>query len=136
MKTIPVIFGDSTAAVFEQVEADFNADVSLLTYEREIIQGEKSILISIEIDPGGGFEGGYETTSMNSELKSAPACHFKIHHEGILDEIGKLIGMQDVITGYSEFDKRVIVKTNNEDKVKDLFKSPFVRPVFGSLTGY
>jgi hypothetical protein len=136
MNAIPAFYGDTTAAVFEQVKADFNADPNLLTYEREIIQDDRTIIISIEIDPGGGFEGGYETTTIISALRTAPACHFKIHHESILDEIGKLFGMQDVLTGYPEFDKRVVVKTDNPGKVKELFESPFVRTVFDSLTRY
>ncbi|MES2645823.1 MAG: hypothetical protein V4717_03020 [Bacteroidota bacterium] len=136
MKVTPTIYGDITESIFEQVAADFKADPSLLNYEREIVQDGRTTILSIEIDPGGGFEGGFELTTIVSKVRTKPICLFKIHHKGFLDEIGKLLGMQDVITGYAEFDEKVIVKTNDADRVKHLFEDSFVRNVFGSLANY
>jgi len=130
------IFGETEDQVFQQVNADFQAEPDLLQYEAVIEQGGRKILLVIDIDPGGGFESGYESTTLSAALQSDPAFRFAIHHEGVLDEIGKFFGMQDVITGYPEFDKKVVVKTDDEERVKSLFESAAVRSVFGSLIGF
>jgi hypothetical protein len=44
--------------------------------------------------------------------------------------------MEDIQTGYPEFDKNVIVKTNDPQLFKTLFASADVRQVFENLSGY
>lgn len=136
MDTQKIIYGENAEQVFEQVNADFDSDPDMLDYDVLIEQGGRKIILEIDIDPGGGFESGIQTTTISAHLKTTPGFGFAIHHEDILDEIGKFFGMQDVITGYTEFDKKVVVKTDDEERVKSLFDSAGVRSVFGSLTGF
>lgn len=136
MITEKIIYGSSVDAVFEQIMADFTSEPDLLSYNTLIEQEGKKILLDIDIDPGGGFEGGFETTTITAPLQKIPGFRFAIHHEGFLDEIGKFFGMQDVITGYAEFDKKVIVKTNDDESVKKVFEDAAIRSTFGSLHGY
>ena len=136
MKIEKTIHGKNDDQVFEQIGADFAAEPDMLTYNISIDQNSRKIFLTIDIDPGGGFEGGFETTTLWAPLQSSPQFRFAIHHESIIDEIGKFFGMQDVVTGYPEFDKKVVVKTNDEEKVKSLFESAAVRTVFSSLTDF
>ena len=136
METQKLIYGESVEQVFEQIGADFEAEPGMLGYDALIEQAGRKIVLVIDIDPGGGFESGFETTTITAPLKTTPIFRFAIHHEGILDEIGKFFGMQDVITGYPEFDKKVVLKTDNEERVKSLFDSAEVRSVFGSLLNF
>lgn len=110
-----------------------------------VLENQKSpISINVDIDPGGGFEGGYELTSLTAAVPiqftslSAPINKdeeftFSVHDEGLLDRVGKFFGMEDLITGDSEFDKNLIVKTNNLEKTKVIFSDPEIREVFQSL---
>jgi hypothetical protein len=131
-----VIYGETEEEVFEHISADFDAEPDLLYYDVMIEQAGRKIFLDIDIDPGGGFESGFETTTLTAHLYTEPPFRFAIHHEGFMDEIGKFFGMQDVITGYREFDKKVVVKTDDEAAVKSLFESAEVRHLFSSLTDF
>lgn len=131
-----IIQGRNEEEVLTQIALDFETMRDLLQYDALIDQGGRQISLVIDIDPGGGFESGFETTTLTSPLQTDPGVRFAIHHEGILDEIGKFFGMQDVITGYSEFDKKVMVKSNDTERVKTLFRSGDVRNVFAALHAF
>lgn len=115
-----------------------------LKFETTLQHNKNQISINVDIDPGGGFEGGYELTSLTAAVPiqftslSAPLNKeeeftFSLHDEGLLDRVGKFFGMQDLITGDAEFDKNLIVKTNDLDKTKAIFSDPEIRSIFQSL---
>lgn len=131
-----IISGASEEEVWQQISADFAAEEDLLTYNVIIQQGNTSINLDIDIDPGGGFESGFESTTLISKVTGPQNFQFAIHHENFLDEIGKFFGMQDVTTGYEEFDNKVVVKTNDEAQVKVLFEDAGTRQLFQSLNDY
>ncbi len=54
----------------------------------------------------------------------------------MLDEIGKFFGMEDIETGYPEFDKKVIVKTNDASRLKSLFSEKNTRMPFIDLSDF
>ncbi|MCW3109070.1 MAG: hypothetical protein JWQ09_3576, partial [Segetibacter sp.] len=87
-------------------------------------------------DLGGGFESGYETTTLTAPLHALTDFRFAIHEEHFTDEIGKFFGMQDVVIGYEEFDKRLIIKTNDQAKAREIFADASVRTVFQSLENF
>lgn len=127
-----IITGNDEQEVWTQVTADL-AGEEVLYYNVVIRQGNRDVILNIDIDPGGGFESGYETTSFTAELKGSTDFRFAIHKQGFLDEIGKFLGMQDVIIGYPELDKNVIIKTNDEARVKAIFPDEDIRLFFQSL---
>ncbi len=133
---IKEVTGDTEAAVWPQVEADLLRNEDVYGYSLLISQGDTHVMLVIDIDPGGGFEGGYAFTTLSAPLQSDSDFSFAIHHEGFLDEVGKLFGMQDIETGYAEFDKKVIVKTNEKNNVKKLFAGDDVREAFKTLENY
>jgi hypothetical protein len=61
---------------------------------------------------------------------------FAAHEEHFTDEIGKFFGMQDVKVGFPELDDHLIIKTNNESKVKTIFSDPVVIPIFTTLKDF
>lgn len=56
--------------------------------------------------------------------------------EHFIDAAGKFFGMQDKVIGYPEFDEKVIVKSNNEKQVKELFKDEQVRSTLASIDDF
>lgn len=136
MKDVKVISGDNLDEVWRQLAADIDSNDLLLQYNVLINHLNKKVSLEIDIDPGGGFESGYQTTKFSSNIQNSTHFQFAIHHQGFIDEIGKFFGMQDVITGFPEFDKKVIVKTNDEAKVKSIFSDEKVRNVFEDLTDF
>ncbi len=131
-----IITAPTANELFAQLNTDFAVEDGFYEYTATLVTGNVQVLLDIDIDPGGGFESGYETTMLRSELTTTAGFRFAIHHESFLDDLGKFFGMQDVEIGYPEFDEKVIVKTNNEAKVKSLFIHQPVRQVFETLDNY
>ncbi len=59
-----------------------------------------------------------------------------MHDEDFIDKLGKFFGMEDIETGYAEFDKKIVVKTNDPEKVKTVFADEQTRKVFQTLSGF
>jgi len=133
MQEPKVISATSDEEVWKQIEADFSAEPELFQYNAVIKYQGWIIDLVIDIDPGGGFEGGYAFTALSSELKNVDDFRFSLHHQDIIDEIGKLFGMQDLKIGIPEFDDKVIVKTNNSIRLKDLLSDSEIRTLLQSL---
>ncbi|HVG42554.1 MAG TPA: hypothetical protein VM888_13150 [Chitinophagaceae bacterium] len=131
-----IFSGETTEEVWKQLKDDLNGEITVLEYNAILEQGNRRVLFSVDIDPGGGFESGYALCTFSAPLSLTQNLHLTIHKEGLLDEAGKLLGMQDVEIGYPEFDKKVIIKTNNEEKIKTVFSSQNVRAVIGQLKNY
>ena len=131
-----IISGRTEEEVWQHINAQFLTNPDPLEYRAVIVQEQRKIVLEIDIDLGGGFESGYETTTLTAELHTTPAFQFAIHDQGFTDEIGKFFGMEDVEIGFTEFDKKLIVKTNNKPRVREIFSDESVRKVFESLNDF
>ncbi len=127
------ITGTTEDEIWEHLTKDLAAGAELLEYNTVIRHGNHSIVLNIYVDVGGGFESGYETTTFVSPLNTNNDFRFALHKEDFLDEVGKFFGMQDVVIGDTEFDRNVVVKSNNEAKVKEVFSDVSTREAFQTL---
>src|ERR1700744_1084968 len=131
-----MIAANSEETVWKRITADFHRDDFPLQYHVLIYHDVKKVQLDIDIDPGGGFESGFESTTLTAVVPHLQGFKFALHHEDFLGRVGKLFGMQDVKTGYPEFDKKLIIKTNDVAKVKAVFSDEAVRKVFQSKTAF
>jgi hypothetical protein len=136
MEEARVISGSSLDEVWKQVDADFSQYQELYEYSAIIEQQGRSITLDIDIDLGGGFEGGYALTRFMSPLKSFDDFRFSLHREDLLDDIGKFFGMEDIQIGYPEFDKEIVIKSNQPERIKDILASAQIREVIQSLPNF
>ncbi|OCX53539.1 hypothetical protein BEL04_04365 [Mucilaginibacter sp. PPCGB 2223] len=136
MEKQKVFAGKTEAEVWKQIEADLNSDQDIYDYSAIIEQDGKKVDLIIEIDLGGGFEGGYENTAFSAVIADPKGFKFAVHRDGFIDDIGKFLGMQDVEVGYTDLDKHLVIKTNDETKVKALFSHKHVREVFDKLEDF
>ena len=121
--------------IWAEIEEEISADIP---YEYQVVipKDGYNVSLRIDIDLGGGFEGGFSTTTFTVPLVDPTHFRFAIHHEDFIDEIGKFVGMQDVVLGYPEFDKKVIVKTNDSGVAAEIFADSDSRLLFQSLDDY
>jgi hypothetical protein len=130
------ISGRNEDEVWEQITRDLAQHPDLLQYRALINQQNKTILLDIDIDFGGGFEGGYATTIFSATFRNREGFRFALHEEAFFDDLGKLFGMQDVEIGYPDFDDRLIVKTTDESRVRTLFTDDEARAALLSLQNF
>lgn len=130
------IAGTASHEVWEHINADFASGEGMHDYHVLINLNNQEIELDIVSSPGGSAEGGYDTTRLTAHLHGHRGFHFAIHPEDFLYKIGKLFGMEDITTGYTDFDRNVMVKTNDPQKFKSLFADEDVRQVFQNLSGY
>jgi hypothetical protein len=135
MQEPKIISGSTEQEIWPLIESDLNDD-DLYLYNAIIKQGSKEVLLVIDIDPGGGFEGGSESTQLSAVIAVDDDFKFAIHHEGFFDDIGKFFGMEDIETGYADLDPHVVIKTNHPEKARELFSDPELRSLFAKLDNF
>jgi hypothetical protein len=67
MQEPKIISGSTEQEIWPLIESDLNDD-DLYLYNAIIKQGSKEVLLVIDIDPGGGFEGGSESTQLSAVI--------------------------------------------------------------------
>ena len=53
--------------------------------------------------------------------------NFTLYQEKPMHHLNKVFGMQDIVIGVKEFDRRYIIKSNNESATKSLLTDPDIR---------
>jgi hypothetical protein len=127
-----IISADTEEQLWQEIAANFKADPDPLEYHAVLEQKDRRVILDIFNNHAVGFEAAAYTT-FTSYLFGRNNFRFSIHNEGLTDEIGKFFGMQDFVVGYREFDERFMVKTNNEQKLSNLFADMNVRNTLISL---
>jgi len=135
MKERKIITAKYHPEIWEIVSDDFSTE-GVHDYHARVTYEGRDIDIDIMSSPGGGTEGGYGATTITAPLPSHSSFLFSITPEDVINRLGKLFGMQDIRIGYPEFDKSVIVKSNDADKVRAIFQDEYVREVFEKLSGF
>ena len=126
------IAGSTTDDIWRQVSVDLSGK-DILEYNVMLVQDGRQVELMIDIDLGGGFEGGYAITSFTAPVKPVQDYRFALHHQGLIDAAGKFFGMEDVEIGYPEFDEALIIKTNDRERTRRIFSDVNIREIFQSL---
>ncbi len=66
-------------------------------------------------------------TRMRAPYVNPEGFRFTIYRKSIFSDLGKLLGMQDIEVGNSDFDEAFIIKGSDEFRVRDLFANPQIR---------
>ncbi|HEX8333355.1 MAG TPA: hypothetical protein VF622_12065 [Segetibacter sp.] len=130
-----IISAQTEVDIWQQVSADFAEGIPH-DYHVIIQHNNRNVELNVVSSPGGNIEGGYEYTTLRSPVAATHDFEFLIQPEDFLNRIGKFFGGQDVVLGYPEFDKNVLVKTNNPERLKSLFADEETRELFIALSGY
>jgi hypothetical protein len=72
-------------------------------------------------------DGKIPVTRLRAPYVNADGFRFTIYRKGFFNDLGKLLGIQDIEVGDPEFDEAFIIKGNDEGKVCALFANPKIR---------
>ncbi|UOQ74039.1 hypothetical protein [Hymenobacter cellulosilyticus] len=128
MSTIRTFSAPSEESLWPQVSADLAREPDLLEYSARLEQRGLTVLVDIDVDLGGGFEGGMSTTTLTASVPGNPALRFALHEQDWVHELGKLLGLTDVELGDPALDDAFIITTNDADALRQLL-TPGIREV-------
>lgn len=128
METTRTFSADSETALWQQVAADMSRQPDLFDYTANLHQNGYQMQLSLDIDLGGGFEGGFETTTFRAVVPGPTTLNFTLHEQDWVHELGKLLGLRDVELSDPDLDTAYIMTTNHPDQLRALlFSDPAVR---------
>ena len=130
------ISGQNEEEVWQQLQADLTQQQDLMQYRALVHQQNKEIHLDIDIDLGGGFEGGYATTIFSAPFRNREGFRFALYEAGFFDDLGKFFGMQDIEVGYPEFDQKIIVKATDESRIRTILTDDALRAALLSLKDF
>lgn len=127
-----IIAAPTEELLWQEIDADFKTDPDPLEYHAVLEQQERRVILDIFNNHAVGFEAVAYTT-FSAYLYGRDNFRFSIHNQGFADGIGKLFGMQDFVLGFRDFDEKFMIRTNNEQKLANLFADTNVRNSLLSL---
>jgi hypothetical protein len=121
-------FGPSKDEVWRQLSQEIGADfVEGGLWTGSKVQAHVGPWI-VTLDIGKSDEDGKSlVTRLRAPYINPEGFRFTIYRKGILSDLGKLLGMQDIEVGDPEFDEAFIITGNNEGMVCALFANPKIR---------
>ncbi len=125
MQNLKKFSGENEQTIWREIAADMAQHGEFFEYAAEINQQGQIILFDIDIDLGGGFEGGFTSTHFIAPLTSQSGnFKFSIHDQHWTDQVGKLFGLEDVVIDYPLLDEALIIKTTDSKRLKALLADP------------
>jgi len=123
------IFGKSIKEVWKQLSEEINAnyiDGSLFIGPRIEYTHNKWIIYLDTYTVSTG-KSSITYTRMRVPFINPNKFLFKIYRKGIVSNIGKALGMQDIEIGYDWFDNEYIIKGNDEILLRRLLQNHQIR---------
>lgn len=74
-----------------------------------------------------GYHAEHMTTRLRAPFVNPDGLRFMVRHEGVFENIGKLVGMQDIQIDRMPFDKMFLVQGSDPAKIKSLFTDDRLR---------
>ncbi len=72
-------------------------------------------------------KGHIPFTRMRAPYVNPDGFRFRVYRAGVFTELGKILGMQDIEVGHSEFDRAFVIQGNDPVKVHLLFGNAEIR---------
>lgn len=120
-----IITAENQSNIWLGIEQEFKDQGPIAAFHYEFEREQRRVLLDID--------GNKQFTTYSSIIYNRNDFRFAIYPQGVIEEVGKFFGMQDVILGYKEFDDKFIIKTNYETKVQQLFADEKVRNLLTSI---
>lgn len=123
------LFGPSKKEIWKQLALEIQANY----LEGGFWKGDKveayvdNWLIVLDTYAVSTGKSSITYTRMRAPFINLNNFYFRVYRSGFFSEIGKKLGMEDIEIGYEKFDQDFIIKSNNKEKVKQLFQDENVR---------
>lgn len=129
------LFGPSRAEVWKQLARELGGEYTHSFWRGSQLYakaGGWTVHLDIRIVPIGKVMIPF--TRARTRFLTRDGLRFRIYRETFISELGKLLGMQDITIGDPEFDDRFIIKSNNEERVKQVLANGTLRKLLLAQT--
>jgi len=109
----------------EALGGEFLVGENYKTEKVHIHDGPWTITLDHHCHVGGRTEAIY--TRFRAPYINTDGFRFKVHHQGLMDSLVNLFGMNDVQIGDEELDRIFVVETNEPKEVRKLLDSEALR---------
>ncbi len=83
--------------------------------------------VTLDFHAHGGYHSYAGYTRLRAAFENPEGFRFKVTPQGLLERVGKLLGLQDVESGDPEFDRAFVVQSNDEERVKGIIDDELLR---------
>jgi hypothetical protein len=115
-----IITGQSEEQIWSTMAEQLTALPEDKNYNAEVVIGPHTVTVDIDSHVSTAGEAEGITTLLTAQLPADFEFRFLLQKQNFFKEIRKLFGMQDIIVGNEELDKKYIIQTNDVDKIKQL----------------
>lgn len=120
------VFSSSQSEIWSQIANEIGGDfIDGGFWEKDLLEfrhKEWTILLDTYKPPGSN-SSTTTYTRMRVPFVNKDNLYFDIQREGIFQSIGKFFGSQDIIIGDRFFDDQFMIKSNSEEKIRQLLQS-------------
>ena len=129
MGVLKELFEPSKDEVWRQLSQEISADFIEGGFWRgsKIRATVKEWTVTLDTFTVSTGETSITYTRMRAPYVNKDGFRFNIYRTGFFNELGKLLGMQDIEVGYPEFDNEFIIQGNDANKLRLLFADPTIR---------
>ncbi len=129
MTFLRTLFGPNTEEIWKQLCAEIGAQYVDGGFWKgakvQAAHGPWTITLDTYTVSNGKTSTTY--TRMRAPFVDAGGFRFTVYREGIFSGIGKWFGMQDIEIGDEAFDRDFVIKSNQEQKLRELLGSAKIR---------
>lgn len=83
--------------------------------------------VTLDQHSEAGYRSQHIYTRLRAPFVNPEGLRFAVSHQGVFENIGKLMGMQDIQVEHEPFDKMFLVQGTDPDKIKALFDDDRLR---------
>ncbi len=129
MNTLRKLFGPSKEEIWRQLCTELGAEyVQGGAWKKDKVQAthdEWTITLDTYVVSTGKTVMHF--TRLRAPYVNPDHFRFTIYRRGLFSELGKWLGMQDVVVGHEDFDRDFVIKGTDEGKLRALFDNPKLR---------
>jgi hypothetical protein len=123
MSILRQLFGPSKDEIWRQLCAEIGADFveGGFWHGNKVRARVKEWTVTLDIYTVHSGHAHQQFTRVRAPFVNADGFRFHVHRAGLFSELGKRLGMQDVVLGFPELDEQFIIRGNDESRLRQLF---------------
>jgi hypothetical protein len=133
MSVLRSLFGPSQAEIWQQLAREIGANYSGDGFwtGAKVAARHNQWTITLDTFTVSTGKSSHTYTRMRAPYVNPDGFRFTIYRKSVFTDLGKWLGMQDVLIGDPHFDDAFVIKGNDEKKLRHLFANQQLKSLIG-----